>query len=113
MNMEYNIITKILFSLRVLLKFELTVAKFCQIEFLNTHLLFLIADDVREIAKRYIRGDFCIDFFGAIPLQYLDCVSNGQENSVYSKLNVMVCVFLACVLVCVGARCLWSFSLGI
>jgi hypothetical protein len=66
---------------------------------LNTHLLFLIADDVREIAKRYIRGDFWIDVVGAVPLQYLDCVSNGQQNSVYSKLNVMVCVFLVCFLV--------------
>lgn len=80
--------------------------------FLYTHLLFLIADDVRDIAKRYIRGDFLIDVLGAVPLQYLDCVSDG-ENSIYSKLNVMVCVFLVCVLVCVGARCLWSFSWGI
>ena len=40
----------------------------------------VLLDDLDEIAGRYLRGTFILDFLGALPTQYLHCVSNPPPD---------------------------------
>jgi hypothetical protein len=40
----------------------------------------VLVDDVEDIAGRYLRGTFILDFLGALPTQYLHCLSKPPPD---------------------------------